>query len=1059
MTFEQIMQSEEFVPNMEQRPVIESVRNTVVSAGAGAGKTAVLSWRFLRLVMEEKVRPDQILTLTFTKKAANEMRQRIYQRLIKAKDSIPQDSLDSFRRATISTLDSFCAQIVRSDSISYGFSRDMGNLSEEDLSDMAQRLAQGFLSDPENREESSLLASLDMPPAIMNGFFLTIASRVSLAGDYNADRISRDFVETVREVYLAKRTRLGELLDRLGAMSLRGAFANQYDRIRYLFDNQCFTSSDYFNLRGVKDEEVKELVGEIKPILGKDTGFSILQDIANGSTQTPVLQRAVEKFANLVNSEKRRLGVMTFRDVSELSVLALRDNLQLRSVYKNRFRFIMIDEFQDNNRVQRDLLFLLAERTDIPGEKGRIPALEDLDRNKLFFVGDEKQSVYSFRGADVSVFRHLQQEIGVNGDSLSLSTNYRSQKKLIDHFNDVFSQVLSEGERDYHARYNPILCGRKPDGTLSRIIFSVYNKNAIEDEDMDGGILEAEAIGDYCIRILQTDEFLVEGERPKPEDIAIIFRSSTNQMNIEKALKRRNIDYQIAETRSLMLDAVSSDFYSLLNLVLYPEDKRSLVAALKSPFCGLCEQSIHNVVVENADVLPTDRRRHELFLSFLESLRQNAFRLSIACLVQFIYIEGGYKAYLQSDDDRRTFAEHYEYIFSYAVAFDRDGKNLNDFVKFLRDNLGTSTKLPEANVLHSSRSGVQIMTVHKSKGLEFKVVIFAGIGGRTQADKSALVFEYGGNLVASEDRSIRKILDEDRQDRDKAELKRIMYVALTRAKDHLILIGGYSLKEGKYTISDVMQWYADSIGMDFDTMECKNPDVEVHDVTKTQRNQGTRNRNGKQITIPSEFKEFKIKETRISVTGHDDLGRNPYEGVSKCDVLKTTDLDDLIAENGLQDKFGTLCHLVLEKTMKGEDTDDIESRLFENPKDNDRVLQQALGYADGFLKSELYTHHISGNANRPELRFYTCPVGLDDVAVEGVMDLLVLGEKTNLVVDYKTDIVRNPEIHKTQVLFYVKVAEEIFSKPCLGVLFYLRNSSTGPVWDRNGNCVELPSSL
>ena len=77
MTFEQIMQSEKFVPNMEQRPVIESVRNTVVSAGAGAGKTAVLSWRFLRLVMEENVKPEQILTLTFTKKAANEMRQRI----------------------------------------------------------------------------------------------------------------------------------------------------------------------------------------------------------------------------------------------------------------------------------------------------------------------------------------------------------------------------------------------------------------------------------------------------------------------------------------------------------------------------------------------------------------------------------------------------------------------------------------------------------------------------------------------------------------------------------------------------------------------------------------------------------------------------------------------------------------------------------------------------------------------------------------------------------------------------------------------------------------------
>ena len=93
MTFEQIMQSEGFTPNAEQKPVIKAVSNTVVSAGAGAGKTAVLSWRFLRLVMEEHVRPDQILTLTFTKKAANEMRQRIYQRLLKAKDSLEKDAI------------------------------------------------------------------------------------------------------------------------------------------------------------------------------------------------------------------------------------------------------------------------------------------------------------------------------------------------------------------------------------------------------------------------------------------------------------------------------------------------------------------------------------------------------------------------------------------------------------------------------------------------------------------------------------------------------------------------------------------------------------------------------------------------------------------------------------------------------------------------------------------------------------------------------------------------------------------------------------------------------
>lgn len=1052
MTFEQIMQSEGFTPNAEQRPIIESVRNTVVSAGAGAGKTAVLSWRFLRLVMEEHVRPDQILTLTFTKKAANEMRQRIYQRLLKAKDSIAEDSLDSFRNANISTLDSFCSQIVRSDSITYGFSRDWTNLSEEDLDILSVRLARNFLSDTDNAEETALLSTLDMPPTILERFFKKTSVLVSVAGDYDADRISSVFLSAIREIYGKKRDELGSLLEMLSQYNLKGAFSEQYARIIQCFEAESFGPDDYFRLTGVKDDGIKDLVNNhIKPILGKDSGFHVLQDMANGPAQTPVLQKAVQKFADFLNNEKRRLGALTFKDVSELAVTALRDNLQLRNIYKNRYRFIMIDEFQDNNSVQRDLLFLLSEKTSLEGEKGRIPALEELEQSKLFFVGDEKQSIYSFRGADVSVFRRLQDEIGRNGDSLSLGTNYRSQKKLIGHFNDVFSEILRDSGKDFEARYTPIGCGREDDTTDSRIIFSVFDRSKIEDEDMDSGILEAEAIGNYCKRILETDEFLVEGKRPKPEDIAIIFRSSTNQMNIEKALKRRNIGYQIAETRSLMLDAVSSDFYSLLNILLYPEDRRGYAAVLKSPFCGLCDQSIRNVMVDDKDVLPIDAGRYGLFLSFLESLRSIAFRMTIAQVLQFIYINGGYSAYLKSNDDRRTFREHYEYLFSYAVDFDNSSKTLSDYVKFIRDNLGKASKLTETQVLHSSTSGVQIMTVHKSKGLEFKVVIFAGIGGKVQSDKAEFVFEYGGNLVASENKIIQKILDEDRKEREKAELRRIMYVAMTRAKDHLILIGSYTLKnDGTPSLTDLMQWYSDAIGMNFNTLSCQNADVIIENVSDTERVMGIQNFVPPQVDIPTEFKEFNTKENHISVTDLEQLGRRPYEVKAAAPELKSSEADDLIAKYNLQDKFGTLCHKVLEHVMKDGNADEVSCTLCESSSDNERLLKTARSFAEGFLNSDLYKKHIKGHKTEQELRFYSAAGESGDVAVEGVIDLLVFGEKANLVVDYKTDTMKDPDSHKTQILSYIKVTEDIFRKPCHGVLFYLRDSSTGPVWNRDG---------
>lgn len=1059
MTFEEIMQKEHFCPNADQRKVIESTRNTVVSAGAGAGKTAVLSWRFLRLVMEEGVKPEEILTLTFTKKAASEMRERIYARLLQAQGSIPEDSLASFGRATISTLDSFCAQVVRSDSTSYGLPRDIVNLSEDDLDDLAERLAHRFLSDKDNEEETRLIASLFMPADLMERFFGKIAKLVSLAGNYDADRITRQFQTDLRDLYDRTRAQLEPMFNALGNLDLKGKFAEQYDRIYNCYINECFGEKDYFSLSGVRDPEVKEIVNEMKPLCGKDSGFVTLQNIVKNGNDVSILQIAVEKFANMLNLEKRKEGALTFKDVSDLAVSTLRDNLQLRDVYKRRFRYIMIDEFQDNNTSQRDLLFLLAERNDFKGTKGVVPTVDELDGGKLFFVGDEKQSIYKFRGADVSVFRALQRDICRNGCALSLHANYRSHAKLIKHFNEVFEKVLEGEGQDYEARFAPIQAGRGSNGNDPRIILSIFNKSDIEDEELDSGALEAEAIGDYCTRVLETDEFLVDGKRPSPSDIAIIFRSSGNQMNIEKALKRRKIDYQIAETRSLMIDAVSSDFYSFINYILYPDDTRSYVALLKSPFCGLCDKSIQNLILYNKDVEPIDEKRFQAFNSFLGVVREKAFRLTIPELLELLYIGGGYKAYLLSNDDRRSFVEHYDYLYSYAVQYDSEGRGLTDYARFLRNSLGKADKLPEASVLKRERSGVQIMTVHKSKGLEFKVVIFAGIGGTSQNDKDSYVFEYGGNLIASENKGVLKLLEKDRKDRELAELKRVMYVALTRAKDHLIMVGGYKLnKDGEVVSGEVLKWYLDAVGADVHDLTCTNEDVTIEDISKTPRKTWTAPENyDLDKLIPSGFVEFKSRATRMSITELKRLKKS-NNSLDESIELRKYDIDSIIGTANLQDKFGTLCHLVLEHLLRFGSYDDVECHICESDSDNNLLLFQAREFADSFVRSSFFNDHVKGRKTLEELRFYTFDEEAPDVALEGVIDLLVLGEDYNLVVDYKSDSFRNPEEHRIQILSYVKVAEQIYGKRCYGTLYYLRDGSLGGFWDRDGNPVS-PEAL
>lgn len=1049
MTFEQIMKQENFTPNAEQRPVIESSVNTVVSAGAGAGKTAVLSWRFLRLVMECSIKPEEILTLTFTKKAASEMRERIYKRLLEARESLGPDTFESFSRANISTLDSFCAQIVRSDCVSYGLPRDIAIISDDDLEDFSQRLAMRFLDDPENGPETEMIASLFMPSDLMGRFFSLIARSTSLVGDYDAKRITERFLEHVRNRYEDRMEQIGKLLDELGNLNLKGKFVEQYVYIRQLYQQRAFAEGDYFRLTGVKDEEVKEIVHLLDPLMGKKSGLVMLQNLAEtDGGEISLLQIGVQKYATMLNDEKKRQGMLTFRDMSDLAVRILRDNLKLRTVFKKKFRQIMVDEFQDNNMSQRDLVFLLAEKED-RGVPGRIPGIDDLDPSKLFFVGDEKQSIYRFRGADVSVFRSLQKDISENGKALELSTNYRSQSKLIDHFNSVFAKILANDGRPFDARFSPIRAGRTPDGTESRIIFGVYDRNLIEDDELKDGVLEAEAIGDYCNRILNTDEFLVDGRRPEANEVAILFGKASNQMNIEKALKKRGIDYQISEARSLMLEAVASDFYCLINCILYPEDTRSRIALLKSPFCGLCEKSIESVISGEGEVLEIDRERYTAFRTFFDSLEAEAFSMSISSLLERIYIEGGYKAYLFRNADSLSFEEHFDYLYSYAVRYDAEGRSLADYGRFLRNRLGSSSKLPEINVLHARKNGVQIMTVHKSKGLEFKVVIYANIGSASDNDKSAYVFNYDGDLVASEDLGIQKLLEEDSKEKEEAETRRLMYVAMTRAKDHLIVVGGYAQDR----MTNVFSWYKDAIGADLFSHTCAMDGVEIEDLINTQRFSGNAAGQTPVIVPRTDFTEFRTRTTRIGVTGLEkDEAENdgPISGIP----LPNFDVDAIIEQSNLNDRFGTLCHEALELLVKKGNMDELQCHLVESEKANAALLNRAKSFARSFLESSFFEEFVKGHKTQTEVRFYTGSKELGDVVVEGVIDLLVEGKDYNLVVDYKTDRFKAPQIHKRQIVTYVKIAEQLYKKNCYGVLYYLRDVSLGEFWDSEGNAWE-----
>lgn len=197
--FTSLLDNEEKKLNDEQRAVVFADKNCVVSAGAGSGKTTVLSYRFLRLVMDDEIKCDRILTLTFTRKAALEMRERITNRLLDNRDKIKPELIENLTSAHISTIDSFLSEIVRHDCVKYGLSRDFSLLSDDEENDLVRTLALSFLEDKGNYRFVTALSRIFSPNDVISSFFLKINQNLSFLSNHNANELFNTFSAYVND--------------------------------------------------------------------------------------------------------------------------------------------------------------------------------------------------------------------------------------------------------------------------------------------------------------------------------------------------------------------------------------------------------------------------------------------------------------------------------------------------------------------------------------------------------------------------------------------------------------------------------------------------------------------------------------------------------------------------------------------------------------------------------------------------------------------------------------------------------------------------------------------
>lgn len=1158
-----------------QSAAVSIRKNAVVAAGAGSGKTTVLARRYLELV-KEGAEVGSILTLTFTRKAAAEMYDRIRSLLAsEVADPAVAKAVESFEESYISTLDSFCLQIARESTGRFGFPSDF-TIDEYRVGEICREQAISFTA---SRAGDSVLKSFVRSngyDSVVDEFFVPIAMNYLTIGEpHDFHSMYAKQISSLKSDLSAKCVEIESIVEQISRVD-REAGKNVSTIQDLLTTLEQLT-------RRLETEEYEQLVDELggaKPkrppsnakhpeirrlrgLVEKFLDFrELILPMADTMIDRDLIRGVMEllsEFQDRVMESRRDLGVCTYSDVASMAVVTLRDDLDVRRYYRNRFSFIMIDEFQDNNSIQRDLLFLLASA---PGDTnpGVVPSSDEISRDKLFFVGDQKQSIYRFRGAEVSVFKQLSDNLAsVGGTTLSLPVNYRSSPELIAFFNLVFAEIMSDADKPYEAKYEPLESGSEPvdesvepkwregfldfTGDDERGDQPRVEERSSERVDGFGESVTDTATGNGSVSILfkpfvadrnpehaHSDDAeaveiakridLIVGSESIPDgtgesrliehgDIALVMRSTSNQIKYERALRNRGIPYTVDSARSLFIESIFNDMYSLLQIVVYPDDRTAYMAFLRSPFCGLSDNGVVRLLIDGvvgrcfehteeamAGLSDTDLihygKAENLYREMATKIQTGTIRDAIG----YLWYECGYRYQILTKFEYHTYLEHFDYLVALADESASRGQNVVTFLRFMRENLGQYERLPDLEILKPDRGGVRIMTVHKSKGLEFPIVFFANTGNRGMDGESSLPFYLSDdlgltvNVKRGDHRNVFYLRGKDETDaKELAELKRLAYVACTRAQYRLYVSGVHNV--GNRNIETHLNMILAALGWDRSVPPESDPVLEdwlelIPDVPEyalyrpssggiESRRLGVDVDSAKRIYAGANIvsypepkrREWTVTEAASLVTDRVDPTIE-VESEPDSQILRT-DLDIEIEKDGNEAQFGTLCHAILARlvcdaaSVKSSEFDKVSlesavrTALFAfDDSQRSSIEDYALELCQRSFDSEIAPLLVGAEA---EIEMPFTLAVESDVLVRGHIDCVLRYQKSVIMLDYKTDIGIVPNEYRPQLLLYRMAVERWLEqanetgkldrggdaesdKPIRGYLVYLRYNRT-----------------
>lgn len=870
---------------MSQEPALD---NEVVVAGAGTGKTHTLVNAYLFTLLgldasREAKSPHRVLAITFTDKAAAEMRRRVALRL-GALARNPNEDLAVVERARslelplpppslaaelesrlpsapISTFHALCGNLLRDlalhANIDPGFAILDGNDEREILEESAEAVVLDALAEG-NPEVASLIARFQLRrvgfgQGVVDGL---VAVHQLLAERGLSPRDIRALV-TPEGAQAQLRSRRMALRDAMGALrdESRGRSAYVTGQVRWVIEA-------YRNLAAALDDDspsrefaLAQRYHEVREPLARSFGDQAVRILRQSALrqldevgaalcdratapEAVAVQHLLERLQARVEREKNARGVLGFGDLLLRTRDLLRDLPAVRARVKARFDRILVDEYQDTSPVQEDLVALLAEepaRGDRPTKQVALMGQLVLGRGRLFVVGDPKQSIYGFRGADSRIFAHTLRvvtegtsETPRSGTRRALNRSFRSRPALLHLVNLVADATLGEGAGGVEMAAEDHLLPHRRGGALAGALLMPDLEAAPpmpRSAQVRTFLDEAEAI--VVARKARTllDDALAVGDDDRPlraRDIAVLVRRMRAAEPIARALAHEGIPSQITGGEGFFARPEVRDVIAALRLVTEPQDELAALTVLRSPLACVPDETWvtlldglprwrkglnWNQVCEAlaARVLPAaDQERLERLQALIERLRARLHHSSVARMVDAFIDEGGYDLAIGISKDASERMANLVKLRALAEAMSGDAVSR---IGRLWDFLDDPPQEGLASVADPDADAVRIMTIHQSKGLEFPVVFVADGGSALPSMPCVLDFDATlGLAVSTGSRGIASCAHERsaalpehrpalervrrlKKEREMSELSRLLYVALTRARDFVYFVG------------------------------------------------------------------------------------------------------------------------------------------------------------------------------------------------------------------------------------------------------------------------------